>query len=291
MGSKTSKETQLGSTKTKAVITPRTTQDIAPGIPIIPQDIIHEILDHLAAGSDFRSLRACALVSKPWVHPCRQHTFHTIEFSLWKMNRWFSTFPVPEECPAHYIREVEIWIGGDRRAPEEFFEYTPWFTGVERMAFVGRVEFPPGYAGDPLWREPSSWRLPQSVTSLNIETTLFTLVHLRDVMAQLPNLEDLSLTGCTMSKERWMRGIGAAPRGRFGGRLILRNQYVEEDAVNVLLEIPSGLRFTEVQIHCAAKFLPSAVRVVEEFGKTLVKLSYNPIVPCKSHPFSSSGWF
>jgi len=33
-------------------------------IPEIPQDIVDEILDHLAFGSDFRSLQACALVSK-----------------------------------------------------------------------------------------------------------------------------------------------------------------------------------------------------------------------------------
>ena len=199
---------------------------------------------------------------------------------------------MPEECPAHHAKELRIWIGGDRRASEEFFEYTPWFTGVERMSLSEHGGFPLGHGGDPLWREPSSWRLPQSITSLAIEADVFTLVHLRDIMAQLPNLEDLSLSGHHIPVDkRALPGIGTALRGRFGGRLTLRHQYVREDVINMLLEIPSGLRCTEVRIDGAIKFLPLAVRVAEVCLETLVKLSYRAIVYCKSHPFSWSDWF
>jgi len=58
--------------------------------------------------------------------------------------------------------------------------------------------------------------------------------------------------------------------------------------MNMLLEIPTGLRFTEVEIRCFYECFSSAVRLVEACAKTLVKLSHTVVFDCKSHPFSRS---
>ena len=59
-------------------------------VPRIPQDITDEIPDNLA--TNFRSLRACLLVSKSWIQPCRPHHFHTVDFTSRNMGRWFKAF-------------------------------------------------------------------------------------------------------------------------------------------------------------------------------------------------------
>jgi len=151
MGSEISEAKVPTSVEPKTAITPR-----------IPQDITDEILDHLAADSDLGSLRACALVSKSWIPSCQQHIFHTVDFTWPKnMDRWFNTFPVPEESPAHHVRVLYILIEGVSWLPEEFLEHSPQFTGLRRLFLLG----------DSMgFRLPSHRRLPESVTSLTIGT-------------------------------------------------------------------------------------------------------------------------
>jgi len=246
----------------------------------IPQELLDEILDYLAIDSDFGSLQSCALVSKRWVPSCRRHLFHTTVFSSDDMTRWFKLFPLPEKSPAHYVRELRVWIGGHSRVPEKFFKYTPCFVNVERMFLLGNGGVAP-------WRTPSIWRLPQSVTSLTINTSVVTLVQIRDIIAQLPNLDDLSLPGYLIPDAgRALVGIGTTLKGRFGGKLLLRNDCADNDVMNMLLEIPSGLHFTAVHIRCGGECLLTTVRLVEACGKTLVKLSYMVTFHGKYHSSS-----
>ena len=270
MGSKSSKPKRLASTKAGVGVTPR-----------IPQDIIDEILDHLVTDSGAGHLRKCALISKSWVPSCRRHLFHTVTFTTASVREWFKTFPLPEESPAHHVRDLRVWIGGGNRVPEKFFEYTVWFANAGKISLLG-------HGGFPLLRSPSLWRFPQHVTSLTIDTSTVTLVHVRDIMAQLPNLDDLSLLGFLIPVgESVLPGIGATVRGRFGGQLTLRGGYTRKETMNMLLEIPSGLHFTEVEISCMRDRLPSVLRLIEACSKTLVKLSYKVPSNCKSRPLLS----
>ena len=101
-------------------------------------------------------------------------------------------------------------------------------------------------------------------------------------MAQLPNLDELLLSGPLDAIERrGLPGIGTVLRGRFGGKLLLTEGHADEGVINMLLEIPSGLRFTEVQIHCTHECLLPVVRLAEACNKTLVKLSYSVILHCE----------
>jgi len=265
MGSKISKVTRATPAKSKTAV------------PRIPQDIIDEILDHLTADSDpsgflqtcaVASLRSCALVSISWVRPCRRHLFHSIPIVSWSMRKWIEAFPVLEESPSHYVRAIHIWTGGTQCVPEKLSEYASWFPNTEKMCLVGNAE--------------GSTLPPYSCLEY---TGGVTLVQVRDVMAQLPNLHDLSLSMFLVAADsRELPGIGTVLRGRFGGKLSLCGQYADKDTINMLLEVPSGLRFTEVRISCTCDCLLSTVRLVEACGDTLVKLSHMINVDGKSHP-------
>jgi len=289
MGSKVSKAKRPTFAKTKAVTIPIIPQDKVPiivqdTISMIPHDIIIEIFDHLASDSDLRSLQACALVSKPWVQPCRYHLFHTVIFTPASAREWLKMFPVQEASPAYHVRDLCLQIGEEYPIPEKFFECIPWFTDASRMTLSGYGGFPLEYGGFSPLREPSFWKIPRSVTSLTINTGAVTLVQVRDIMAQLPNLNDLELSGYLAEVDRGkLPGIGTILKGRFGGRLMLRE--ASEDIINMLLEIPSGLRFVELEIHCARNRLPSAIRLSEANGATLVKLSYTANFYCGSYRF------
>jgi len=247
-------------------------------VPRIPQEIIDEILDYLAGDSDLISLRSCSLVSKSWIAPCQRHLFHTVHFAPGATFGWSRTFRAPEESPAHFVRDLRVSTGGSDRL---FFEYTPWFTNVERVTLLGDGEW-----------TPTCWRLPESITSLTMRTDTATLVQIRDILAQLPNLDDLSLSGANYTlNETTSVGIGTVLKGRFGGRLQLLKGYAGMGVVDMLLEVPTGLRFTEVEIRCIHGCLPSTVRLAEVCCKTLVKLSYAVTCYCKFHPFSQSSGF
>jgi len=254
--------------------------------PTIPHDIIDEILGHLARGSNFRSLRTCALVSGAWVKACQRHLFRTVHFTATNARKWFETFPVQEDSPAHLVRDLRIEIKQPASIPGKLFECISWFTNVERISLLGPWGYPLGGRFPPLC-EPSFWKLPRSVTSLTV-TIAITLVQVRDIVAQLPNLDDLVLTKFAEEDRTKLPVTGTGLKGTFGGRLILCGPCVREGIINMLLETPSGLHFAELEIYCTRNCLPSsAVRLAEACGKTLVKLSHTVRLHsnCKSYPF------
>ena len=219
-------------------VDPTTPQDIQDTIPRIPQDIIDEILDYLAADSDSQSLQSCVLVSKSWAQSRQRSLFHTVVITPRNVDRWLTRFPVPEESPARHVRDLRVVIGGsDGSILDRFFEYTPCFTDLDKMSLLGRGRVK-------LSQGPSLWRLPKSITSLTIDVDfdVLTLMHVRDAMAQLPNLDDLALSMPSRSFSPMGRrpGIGTVLKGRFSGKLRIRDGFVDEGVVGMLLEVPSG---------------------------------------------------
>ena len=237
-------------------------------IPRMPQEVIDEILGHLTPDSDHGSLQSCALVSRLWVPSCRRRLFHTVTFTWSGMERWYKTFPVPEEGPARLVRNLRFRIGGCDYAPEEFFEHTPWFTNVERVTLLSHQG-----KSQPLWIS-WYWRFPQSATSLSISADSITVAQMLDIMVRLPSLDNLSLSGTSILYGIVPQGTGTDPRWRFGGKLQLHGIYADPCVTSVLLKIPTGLRFTEVEICCIRNSLLSTVKLVEACRKTLTKLSY-----------------
>ena len=291
MGSKVSK------TKRPTPVKSKTQTALASKLP---QDIIDEILDHLVTrldssnpkfreldiASNLRSLRSCALVSKPWVPSCRRRLFHTIVLTPFTMTKWLEKFPVPEESPAHLVKDLYVWVAKppDYYVPDKFFEYTPWFANANSLTLLG--------CKDAAMRQrPLFWRSPRSITSLAIKTSWISLLEIRDIMAELPNLDSLWLSGALDEDGRRFQRIGTILRGRFSGKLRLCYTAAGESVTNMLLEIPTGIHFTEFQIECPRSFIPSNIRFLEACSNTLVRLSYMVDFERKSHSLSWPSWF
>jgi len=202
------------------------------------------------------------------------------------MDRWFNTFPVPKKSPAHHVRALHISTNVIDLLPVKFFEHAPWFTNMRKLSLSGG-EYWPGS------RLPSQalWRLPESVTSLTFNASDGgTLVKIWEIVARLPNLDDLSLQGSFIQVNRdALLGIRTVPRGRFRGELVLRNVYDTGRGHMELLEILTGSLFSKVEIECAREYIPAVIRLVEACSKTIVKLSLDVRYGGKYHSFSSSG--
>ena len=189
---------------------------------------------------------------------------------------------MPEESPAHHVRVLRFSVAEFNTVPEKFFEYTPWFTNVVGVTLLAYGVTQPSWG-------PPYWRLPQSVTSLTIGANTITLPQIQDIMAQLPNLDDLTLSGSLVGEVKGaVVGDGTGLRGKFGGQLRLLGRSASEGVVDMLLGIPTGLHFTHVQIRSPHECLLSTARLVDACAKTLVKLLYTVDGHCKFHPFS---WF
>ena len=153
--------------------------------------------------------------------------------------KWLKTFPVPEESPAHYVKYLHFPLGGRCGAPEEFSKHTPWFANVEKLALTMNTT-------SSSFRTSFPGRLPQSVTLLTIRVgdSGVDLMQMRGIMAGLPNLNDLILSGPfvarSKSKKRLPR-LQADLRGRFGGELQIWSGYSDEYIANMLLEVPIGV--------------------------------------------------
>ena len=298
-----SSEHQAGNSAQLPPITPHPQAAETIIIPRIPQEIADNILNHLSTDSDISSLRTCALVSRSWALSCRPHLFHTVLFNYLNIPGWLDAFPVPEESPARHVRNLGIQITGyGHGGLNRFLKYIPRFAGMKELTLWG-------HGGFELHQIPSLWKLPQSVTSLTIVTDALAFAEVRDIMVRLPNLDDLSLSGSLPTEElSWspspspdegsseledrdaLPRIGTVMRGRFGGRLVLRDGYAGEEVMNMLSEIQTGFRFREMQLHSPRLHLPSTVRLVEACNKTLVKLLYTAISFGKPHFFSQSSW-
>jgi hypothetical protein len=249
-----------------------------PSIPMIPQDIIHEILYHIVPDPNFRlALRSCSLVSKLWIAPAQRHLFHTLSFTGRDMFKWLKAFPVPEQTPAHHVRDLRLSLGGLHDAPDDFFRRIRWFTGVRKLTVLGK---------DISHSVPTLHtrrRYPLFVACSPSNTVTATVLQIRDVMAQLQNLNDLALSGSLGAVDRSnLQKIGTGLRGDFRGQLRLLKMPADNlgDIINMLLEIPDGLQFTEVEIHSVNRcLLPSAVVLV------------GGVVLCSIQKITRPSWF
>jgi len=179
---------------------------------------------------------------------------------------------VPEESPAHLVRDLRFQIGGSDYAPLAggFFECIQWFASVERVT----ISAPQG----PSLYMSHHWRLPQSATSLTIGVDSITLAQILSIVGELPNLDELSLSGTCILNSLLPPETGADPRG---GRLRRVGGHADKGLMKAP-EIPTGLRFA-MKIRCTRNSLLPTVVLAEACSKTLVKLSCTISLYSKYH--------
>jgi len=75
--------------------------------PFLPQETLDHIADFLHDKPE--ALKACCLVSKPWIPRTRKHLFAKIEFRSAKdLELWKKNFPDPSNSPAHHTHTMFV---------------------------------------------------------------------------------------------------------------------------------------------------------------------------------------
>ena len=230
-------------------------------IPRLPQELFDEIIDHLA--DDPTSLRRCSIAVRSFVQSCRRHLFRRVVFRPHNLPAWKATFPHPSMCPAAYTHEMRIHLAPE--APIQLAEYMPYFSNVRDLTLIGgRCEIRD-------WI-PCLGRLPSSIRSLTMKFASITNGQVLEIMEQLPNLDDISLSA--------FKGAGLTAeadeilRGRYSGKLdLLLMEDFHAGIVRSLLKAPEGLGFRSIKALCNTEDdFPVYVDLVASCQDTLVDL-------------------
>ena len=244
------------------------------GNPRVPQELVDEVLDYLA--NDMATLRSCSLVATSWIHSSRRHIFNSLFFTANEIMKWNRSFPNPEDSPASHVRDVSFcFIEPD--VPIDFADQISRFPNVQKLTLIGRTAIDPGFIS-------ALGQLPSSIRSVDITFSEVLTSHIISVMQQLPKLDSLSL----MSMKRGgpiPPGTGKLIKCRLGGKLRLRRQSAHRDLLNMLMEVPTGPQFAEVEIRDASMdCFPATLKLVRACQDSLKKLHFSTVVLGISSP-------
>lgn len=238
------------------------------GVPKLPQELIDEILDHLA--KDVTTLRLCSLVKKSWIYPSRRHLFNTLFLTPINVVKWNKTFPNPQDSPAGHVRDLTFRFL-QHNVPIHFADRIPYFHNVQQLTLIGRLATDPSFIS-------ALGQLPPTTRSVDITFSKVLTAHIISVIHQLPHLDNLSL----MSEE-WggaiPPGTGNLVQSRLSGKLRLHRKSARCDLLDMLMEVPTGPQFAEVEIRDASmNCLPAALKLVRACRSTLTKLHFSTLV-------------
>ena len=238
------------------------------GNPRVPQELVSEVLDHLV--NDTATLRSCSLVTRSWIYPSRRHLFNTILFTADEITKWNRSFPYPEDSPARLVRDLSFCFM-EPDVPIDFADRIPHFSNVRKLTLIGLTAIDPGFIH-------ALGQLPPSTRSVGITFSEVLTTHITSVMRQLPNLDDLSLMS-----HKWggpiPPGTGKLIQCKLNGKLRLRRQSAHQDLLNMLMEVPTGPQFAEVEIRDARmECFPATLKLVMACQDTLTRLHFSTLV-------------
>jgi len=158
---------------------------------------------------------------------------------------------------------MRIHIASD--TPTQLAEYMPYFSDVRDLTLIG------GRCHKHEWISGIG-RLPTSICSLTMQFVSVTNVQVLEIMEQLPNLDDLSLS--TFKGASFPAEAGEILRGRYGGKLdLLLMEDFHASIVRSLLKAPEGLGFKSIKAFCnTGDDFPAYVDLVATCRDTLVDL-------------------
>jgi len=132
---------------------------------------------------------------------------------------------------------MRIHLASD--TPIQLTEYMPYFSNVLDLTLVG------GRCETREWIS-SIGRLPTSIRSLTMKFVSVTNAQVLEIMGQLPNLNDLSLS--TVKGGGSPAGVGEILRGRYSGKLeLLLKEDFHASIARSLLETSEGLGFKSIK--------------------------------------------
>ena len=172
----------------------------------LPQELVDTIIDELK--NDVDSLRACSLVSKPWVYRSRKYLFATVNLPTFLLRRWQKRIPAnPAESldPQRHVRSLSLYPATPSAVfciPETFIDHLSSFTQVTKLiitsslweewtdAFSNRILVAKYFGG-----------FGQALRKLELARVYLNMVALEALLEVFPQLEEVLIFSPMMVNE------------------------------------------------------------------------------------------
>jgi hypothetical protein len=228
-------------------------------LPSLPPELLDLVVHHLR--DEPTTLKACCVVSKPWIHRTRTHLFACVEFYARKSHTelWKKRFPDPSTSPAHHTRSLSI-----RGIPPITTTDTDAGDWISTFHNIVHLHLESGGSEDSLI---PFYGLSPTLRSLRLTTTP---VEVLDLICSFPLLEDLMLLSLGPGSDSW-NTPSTSPK--LTGTLALRTFGGVWPVVRRLLDLPDGLHFTKITTACFAEDVKATTGLVSRCSDTLESLS------------------
>ena len=239
----------------------------------LPPEILDYIVDHLHDEPD--TLKACCVTSKSWVSRTRTHLFSRIEFLKSTFQSWMKAFPDPSNSPAHYTRSLTICDNHVLVAASR--DSHAWIRAFHLVVHLALDGF--------WWGAGQGSLIPlhglsPALRSLSITCSSISPSEALKLVCSCPSLEDFTLISrINIESDRW-----AIPSTspRLTGTLYLSAPRSDGigPVIRYLLDLPNGLRFSEISVDYLNEEAELALDLVSRCFDTLKSLCIGSPIPC-----------
>ena len=245
----------------------------------LPPEIHDLIVDFLH--DEGSALKACCVVSKSWVPRGRRHLFALIVFHAHphthphtrppQIHQWVKTFPDPSKSPAHYTRSLVICGSLAAIAPN-----VSWIRAFSDIAQL-RLDADDG----PHLSLISLRGFSRTLKSLHLSyRSSLPPSETFGFVCSFPLLEDLFLV--PPGNDRMIRKWSIPSTSpKFTGTLDLRPCHGMNTAVRYLVQLPDGLRFTEIRLFFASRDAEAVTNLLSNCSETLESLRIGYFMTCE----------
>ena len=220
-------------------------------LPPLPPEIFDLIVDHLH--DDPITLKACCLVSESWVPRARRYLFAHIKFSSHRLfgHAWLSTFPDPSTSPGHHTRSLYFGSRDTEHSTTTVATSAVAHTWVYHFRHVKSLRviniFWMG-GSIPVFVQLRGLS-PTTLKSLSLYCISAPLSDITNLICYFPLLEDLSMQSVTIRGDSYGRDTPSTSPILTGSLTLVT---LTHSVACGLLDLPNGLRFTQITAVCIA---------------------------------------
>ena len=172
----------------------------------LPQELIDSVIDELR--NDVGSLRACSLVSKPWVYRSRKYLFATVHLPTCLLRKWLQRVSVDSTTslgPHYHTRSLSLQpatASAPFCIPETFVSHISSFTQVSKLAIGSSLweEWTDGFSDSALVAKYFGG-LGTSLRKLELTRVHLHMVALNALLDIFPHLEQVLIFSPMMMNE------------------------------------------------------------------------------------------